>query len=500
MSDQPAALSSIIIVGNDVHAWSIAARLAVGFRGQAVSITVVGTAPTHSLPVLSFGTSVHAFHRSLGVRELDLVKHLNGAYCYGMRYQNWQASQSDAVYTFSPCGEMLERVHFHHYLNRLRLQGDDIDFESYSLAARAAKQNRFTHPQPDTPYQKIDYAMQFDGAMYAQFLRSFALDNGVKHTLGSVVQVRRDAADATIRSLTLDNRTQLSADFYFDAQGELEHLMDGDSEESFDDWSRWFPCNRELTLLRATDASTPVLETQAAIAAGWWRSAVLAGLETRQVVFNTQWCATRQAVDAVVGQDEGESPFDVVAERDLKLGVRRHFWRNNYVAVGRAAGDITSLYFNEFHFTHTAVERWLSLCPAADSNAMLADEYNRKTRSEYESARDIHALRLQTLADTETPLSQHLASISWPESLQHRRRLFESTGQVAFYESDLLEKHQWVSLFISHGVWPQRFDPLTRGLSDQVIRDKLSAWAQAVENAVAKMPLHDDLLRAIRHS
>ncbi|RBP53197.1 tryptophan 7-halogenase [Arenicella xantha] len=497
---QSGAILKIAIVGSDLHAWSTAARLAVALRNQGVTITVVAASEINPPPVVAFGTSAHAYHQALGVREVDLIKHLNGAYRYGTRYLAWGSADDDVIHTFSPCGEMLERVHFHHFLSRLRLQGETIDPEHYSLAASASRQNKFTHPQANTPYQLIDYAMQFDGHRYAQFIRSFALDNGVKHVVAGVHQVVRSKDSGDIQRLVLTDQSELEADFLFDASGSIAALISGALHVPWKSWSNCLPYDQQLELMRNTRAATPVVNKLINNAAGWLRTDAVPGVTFAQQVYCSKSTTADQALAAAEQACAGDEPLRVSGSRELQVGIRTHSWQNNCVAVGAAAASLTPLYFDEYHFTHTALDRWLSLYPLCGDSTLSAEEYNRMTRLEYASARDIHTLRLLTERPSSEPTSSPAHEVVWPNSLLHRVALFEQTGQVAFYESDLLEKHQWVSLFMACGIWPQRYDPLAAKISLDDSRRVVGAIADKIVQSAHKMPDHDALLRAIRNT
>ncbi len=486
------ALKSVVIVGNDEHAWSAAVRLGVALKPYKVTVTVLEPSPlsmVHGL--LSFGSSVHAFHRALGLSETDLIKHVGGAYKYGERYQNWVSANGQHVtYTYSPSGQMINRVQFHDYLAHLRLSGKEVSLESFSIAAMAATENRFTHPEPNSPYEKIDYSLNLDRARYVQLLRHIAQQQGIYCVQASIASVERCSQHGTIRALGLNDGSKLEADFYFDCTQNAQIIGDEFSIE-FESWAQWFPYDRCVESLQRVDSPTPLFNVLAPLGSGWCKRVSAPG-----VVFQQAFFCSDDADDAA-RYNESKASMEALTQL---VGARASFWQSNCVAIGAAAGNAGCLLFDDLHFTHTAIERWLALLPNAELNPPTIKQYNDSTKEECQRVRDVHALCLASLAASDSKLKERLRDVVWPDSLMHRVELFRATGRVAFYEADVLEKHQWVNLLIGFGVWPEKYDVLADSMPLQELEKQMAEIAGSVQQWVAKLPQHDALLNAIRAS
>jgi len=499
-------MRKIVIVGGDLHAWSAAAKLSAVLsrlygNTRKVAITLLDDQNQQPPSVISFGTSVHQFHNSLGVKEADLIARVGGSYKYGTVFKNWvQPDSTDFLYAYSPSGQMINRVDFHHYANRLRLSGRAVSLEAFSVAAVAASEQRFTHPEPNTALEFVDYSMQFDGARYLQFLRAFSIERGVSVVETQLESVHRDKQTGKILSLTLANGDELAADFYFDCTGHDARLLGQELGVGFDSWSDYFPCDQRAELTGETNAGTPLVTSVVQSDSGWRQTNTSSGVRFEQHSFCSDVTSDTDIVaisNALFDNDEPTTtkPLRVVAQSP---GIRHQFWEKNCVALGGAAGFAESLCFDPLHFTHCALERWLELFPTVDNQELLATQYNTTTYAEYLNARDVHALRLATMGDNNSLLADKLRDVEWPETLLHRMALFRATGRVAFYESDLLADYQWVSMLIGCGIWPERYDPLINALKINQIEHELANMAAAVKQIVAKLPNHDALLRAIR--
>jgi tryptophan halogenase len=162
----------------------------------------------------------------------------------------------------------------------------------------------------------------------------------------------------------------------------------------------------------------------------------------------------------------------------------------NAVAIGTVAGNAGDFIFGPLFHTHTALARWLELYPTQEINPYLTKQYNKITGTEYQRVLDIHGLLLSTID----------SQIILPATLKHRMQLFAATGNVAFYEEDVFEKHQWVNLLMACGVWPQRCDAMLAQQSEQTITESLAIVEKNNQMLVANMPSLDALLNAIRQA
>lgn len=477
-NEMSAEIKHIAIVGGDLHAWTMAAGLLVAL-GKQVQISVIDDARTELPGITSLDISAHAFHRKLGVKEQALISNLDGAYCLGIRYLGF--ANRDSVFTYSPVGEMLNRVEFHDYVSGLRVSNKEVALNDYSIAAMAAMENRFTHPQPDTPLEYLDYTMQLDSLRYRHFLESSAVANGVVHILDTVKSSRVDES-GNIKQLVLNNNDIIECDFVFDCLGQINNAQEADK---FKDVSETITMNRQLAWVRETKDETPVLRTYEKYSQGTMQTSFLPGREYHQFSFDSA-INTDQEISATMKEITGPLSAGLSAFTSRKAGFHLAPWSGNVLAIGNAAACVGDLLFSDLFHTHTALERWLRMYPSAQGSALLAQEYNRCTQMEYEHVHDVHCL----IEGVDKELQ--------PQTLQHRISLFKNTGRVAFYESDVLEEHQWVNLFTGGGIWPQRIDPVLSSLSAEQLQLQLSSIAERNMKLAQSFPKHDQLLQAIR--
>src|SRR5205814_1673655 len=146
--------------------------------------------------------------------------------------------------------------------------------EDYSIQATAAIRGRFTLPvhAPNTPLNKLTYALHFDASSFAQYLRGFAQARGVQRTVGEVCGVTLSPANGLVESVALEGGDSVAADLFIDCSGFRGLLIEEALQTGYDNWSQWLPCDRALVVhsesARAPDPYTLVTARDA----GWqWR-------------------------------------------------------------------------------------------------------------------------------------------------------------------------------------------------------------------------------------
>jgi len=376
----------------------------------------------------------------------------------------------------------------------LRSAGHHVSLEHFSIAATAARLNKFTHPELNTPYSMIDYAYQLDRNRYAGLLKQLCAASGVACIDATSVSANHCRETGVIQSLSLSNGDLLEGDFFFDCTDDAV-LIGGELGVGFHSWADWFPCDRRVQVIEKTPAPTPLFNSVNINKFGWINHCCSAGLVQEQWVYYRGDTNSKLDFEKKLQSKTGD-----LQEVSYSVGVREQFWRNNCVALGVAAGYVENFIFDPIHFTHSALERWLSLMPTTQENKVLAKQYNLSTQQEYERVRDVHVLPLVSVREGEIAVARRFQEVGLPDSLVHRIELFKATGRVAFYESDVLEKHQWVSLLTGTGVWPEKYDVLANSVSQTELEQWLTKLAGEIPKWVEKLPDHDALLAAIRAS
>ena len=127
-------LRSLLVAGDSVHAWMVAARLARALRKHEVRVLLLEDDNAQAPGVLCFDPDIHAFHRTLGVEHSGLFRHLRAALRYGSHFADWSGAGQSGFAGFGSAGQLIDRVPFQHYVTALRRQRGAARLVDYSPA------------------------------------------------------------------------------------------------------------------------------------------------------------------------------------------------------------------------------------------------------------------------------------------------------------------------------------------------------------------------------
>ena len=266
------AVKSIAIVGGGTAGWMAASLLAQALRGTGCAITliespdigIVGVGEATIPPILDFLKLIEA--------DLDAFAQATQAtFKLGIKFQDWRQVGDSYWHPFGSFGVSIDRRPFQHVWHKARAEGLDLAVPDFSLAAALGEAGRFAHPDPRAggPLAGLRYALHFDAALVAKFLRDHAERRGVRRLEREVASaVLRD--DGFIDALVLTDGGRVKADFYIDCSGFRGLLIEQALGTGYEDWTRWLPCDRAIAAPTA-HAGPPAPYTLAVAQQAGWR-------------------------------------------------------------------------------------------------------------------------------------------------------------------------------------------------------------------------------------
>ena len=465
-------ISCIAIVGGGTAGWMAAAGLAKALSGMQVRIRliessrigVVGVGEATIPPILDF-------IRQLGIDEDELVREIKATFKLGIGYRDWTREGHAYFHPFGPTGPGMGAVSFPAYWLKSFLEGRAAPLEAYSIQAAAAERGRFTRPvhAPNTPLNKITYALHFDASRFAQYLRRYALARGVERTEGEVLHAALRPDDGFIESIALDTGERVAADLFVDCSGFRGVLIEQALASGYEDWSRWLPCDRALVVLSGRTAPPPPFTRITARPAGWQWRIPLQHRDGNGYVYSSAFASDAAAEAVLTSTLEGEV-IGTPTELRFAPGRRRLAWNRNCVAFGLAAGFLEPLEATSIHLIQRGIAMLLKFFPDRDFAA----------------------------ADTERtdPFWAQCREMPLTEGLREKLELFRSHGRILREESELFPVLSWLSVFVGQNVIPRRHDPLVDGLDPVKVHAKLAAIRESVERCTASMPAHQEFIAA----
>ncbi len=447
--------SSVVIVGNDIQSLLTACLFAQSLKAHGTKIKLVSLSSsqeTESSHILC-DANILASLSSLGLSLVKLKNTQSIRFRYG-KYLYFSEVENGFVYTQSPLGKLIDRVHFHHYLARHRQSGRSVDTDQYSVAATASKEQKFVFPETQSNRDWAEFTASIPSSLLIEFLVHCANKFEVAFIEASTLDVVMDSQSEQITSLILSSQRRVNAEFYIDCtpDGILHHRVGTKSIVTQHAGSGSIRLS-----IQSNQCAESYLDSLSIDKAGF---VVCSGSTER----------TYQRSELDRGQGEERTLFYLSKP-----------WQANCLAMGKAQSFIPETLVPLLNATIESVAQFLNFLPDDPSSwPYLQKAYNRQQSEYYKCLVDA---QLFPLAARDYLLGQKKSDYL-TKRLLHRFQLFHRTGQFAFYEHDVLEKDQWFNLMQGAGIWPERYDSLVRKLDNHELNQMLKKHRRSVREMV----------------
>jgi len=490
-------IRNIAIVGGGTAGWMAAASLAKSLQGLSIQIRLVESAHIGTVGVGEATIPpIMDFIRQLGIAEDDLVRDVKATYKLGIGYRDWTRPGHFYFHPFGPTGPGIGNIPFQAYWLKMFLEGRAAPLEDYSIQAMAAIRGRFAKPvhAPNTPLNKISYALHFDASRFAQYLREFAVGLGVQRTVGEVRGVALNDHSGYVESVTLASGESVAADLFIDCSGFRGLLIEEALHTGYEDWSSWLPCDRAL-VVHSEPATAPAPYTLVtAREAGWQWRIPLQHRNGNGYVYGSEFIADDRARDTLLTNLDGRQLSEPMTLR-FAPGRRRKAWSRNVVALGLAAGFLEPLEATGIYLIQRGIAMLLRFFPDRDFAVADIERYNRVLESEFQRVRDFLLLHY-TQTERGGAFWEHCRSIPLTDTLLEKIELFRSHGRILREETELFPVLSWLCVMIGQNIIPRRYDPLVDGLEQAKISARLQELRSGIERSVESMPGHWDFIQA----
>ena len=473
-----------------------AAGLAKALHGMGVRIRLiesphiggVGVGEATIPPIMDF-------IRQLGIAEDDLVRDVKATYKLGIGFRDWTRTGHFYFHPFGPTGPGLESIPFQAYWLKMFLAGDAAPLEDYSIQAVAATEGRFSRPvhAPNTPLNKLTYALHFDASSFARYLRGFAEARGVTRTEGEVRSVSIHPQTGLVESVTLEGGESVTADLFVDCSGFRGLLIEEALETGYEDWSRWLPCDRAVVVHSEPAAAPAPYTLVTARDAGWQWRIPLQHRNGNGYVYSSAFITDECAATTLLGNLSGRLP-GAPTTLSFTPGRRRKAWSRNVVALGLAAGFLEPLEATSIYLIQRGIAMLLRFFPDRDFATADIERYNRVLELEFHRVRDF-LLMHYSQTERSGAFWEHCRSMPLTDTLLEKIELFRSHGRILREDAELFPVMSWLSVMVGQNIIPRRYDPLVDSLEPRKIRAKLDQLRSDIRRCVQSMPSHWDFIR-----
>ncbi len=491
-------ITTVAILGGGTAGWMTAAALS-RLLGQHVKITLI---ESEAIGTVGVGEAtvphIRFFNAKLGIEEQVFMARTRATFKLGIEFRNWGRKGDSYIHPFGQFGADIAGIPFHHHWARMRRSGLADPIEAYSLPVAAARMDKFAHPDPDPTslLSTYSYAYQFDATLYAAFLRDFAEQGGVTRQEGKAVNVKQDAESGFVRSVTLDDGTEIEAELFVDCSGFRGLLIEQTLKSGYEDWSHWLPCDRAVALPCAANGPLTPYTRATALDAGWaWRIPLQHRVGNGHV-YCSSYVGDDDALAALIAQMESPPKADPNFLR-FQTGRRRKQWVGNVVSIGLSAGFLEPLESTSIHLIQLAIGRLLDFFPDQGWNPHFAAEYNRLMDLEYERVRDFLILHYHATQRDDTPFWNYVRNMAIPDSLTDKMERFRERGIVVNYRDGMFLDASWIAVYAGQNIVPEYSDPRGDAVSDQTLANALASMKASCAAVAESLPLHGDFIIAI---
>ena len=488
-SQRDTAPLSIAIAGGGTAGWMAAAAVSrlTGCAVTLVESDAIGTVGVGEATI----PQIRLFNRSLGIDESEFLRETRGTFKLGIEFAGWRKPGESYMHAFGNLGRGAGLLPFHQLWLRGRELGVAGDLSAYSLnevAARAGRMEMWPTGQgPDLPW-----AYHFDASLYAAFLRRFAEARGAVRVEGRIASVDRDTDSGDIQSLALDSGERIEADFFLDCTG-FRALLSGASAD-FEDWSHWLPCDRAIALPSAGDGEPVPFTRATAHTAGWQWRIPLQHRTGNGLVYCSEYLSDDEAEATLRAHLDGEALGEPNRLR-FTTGMRGAPWSGNCLALGLAAGFLEPLESTSIHLIQSGIARFLAMLPRRGATHVMAEEFNRQSRFEWESVRDFLILHYAANERHGEPFWDRCRTMTLPDSLAARLDLFRATGYLHREHEELFTEPGWVQVLVGQGILPHDTHPNADALDPSALARLLGEIESGIALLVDRMPTHAEFLR-----
>jgi len=491
-------LRSVVIVGGGSSGWMTAAALTKSF-GKRLAVTLV---ESEEIGIIGVGEStvphLRDFNRLLEIDEADFVRRTRGTFKLGIQFNDWLRPGDSYVHGFGTIGRSLGFLDFHQYWLKARKLGLAKDIGHYSINTLAAPQGKFLVPPadapPNTPLADIVYAYQFDAALYAQYLRSYAEARGATRIEGKVVEVRQNAASGFVEGVRLESGQTVAGDLFIDCSGFRALLIGGTLQQPFQDWTHWLPLDRAIAVpCEKVGPPTPYTRVTARTAGWQWRIP-LQHRTGNGHVYSSRFISDEAAGAFLLGHLDGKPLADPSKPIRFAAGKRAKLWDKNVVAIGLAGGFLEPLESTAIFLGQSGITRLVQLFPRLDFDPVLEQTYNAQSQFEYERIRDFLILHYCATERDDSELWRYCRNMSIPESLREYIRLFADSGRFFRNGTELFAVTSWAQVMLGQGIMPRSYHPAVDWVSDSDLKSFVEGMEKVIAKCVSIMPKHEDFI------
>lgn len=333
-------LKNISIVGGGTAGW-----LTALYVSKLLPNTKITLIESESVGILGAGeaTTPHLIGLlyELGITPTELILEAEASYKLGVSFENWNGDGEKFFHPLGTIYNVINREKFNLNLNKdyEYLIIDSIlngtDFNKIFPCSALAEQNKSPIPKvDDAPF--VDFALHFNAAQLAKFLRKKCESIGVTRVEGKVREFKQDE-QGFITSISLENEKVVDCDFVFDCSGFARLIIGKLYKTGWKSYQKHLPVKAAIPFFLESEKDKIRPYSRAiSMKYGWMWQAALPSRIGAGYIFDTDFISPEQA------QQEAEEflghPVDPLKLFKFDAGRYEKVWVKNCIAVGLSSG------------------------------------------------------------------------------------------------------------------------------------------------------------------
>jgi len=427
----------ITIVGGGSAGWITAFLISKSRPNIEVELIESDTVNSVGVGEGTTGKFLEMFSRPIfGIDFTEMFISLKALPKMGINFINW----SDGEDFISPVGVSFSNntyIDYASYVSSLK----DINPTLSNLTSYLAHIN-YTNLYFDN--NKIDFfdvgpGLHVDAQALIDFFKQKSIDNGVKHIIGTVVEVNN--SNNKINYIRLNNAVIADSDFFIDCTGFSRQLIKSFSDVEWIDYSKYLPVNTGMPfkIKETLNTSTKKPYTNSiAMDSGWVWEIPTGNKIGRGYVFSDLYSDKKKCIEEL--ENYYQTDVDIIKEIKFSSGRISKVLSGNCLSVGLSAAFFEPLQATSLHCTLHQIDEFINLFLQKE-NINLDDEsvaaYNKKCAIMYEDMKDFIFIHY-TGKKRNTPFWEYFTKIEYPEYV---KKLLHLNDVRLLRDSDFKDYH-----------------------------------------------------------
>lgn len=480
----------VVVAGGGTAGWVTATAL-VRHLGPLIDVTLV---ESEEIGTIGVGESTvptfRGFHQLMKIKEDRFMAATQATVKLGIEFKNWGQIGDRYIHPFGTIGLRWSwMADFHHFWLHAKSLGFGGDLGEYCLEWVAGEADRMSLDGPVPP----SYAYHIDASAYARFLRDLAEPAGVRRIEGKIRNVELSPESGFIDALLLETGERIEGDLFIDCTGFRSLLLGQALGVAFEDWGQWIRTDSAIAVQATSDGPQQPYTSAIAHEAGWRWHIPLQHRSGNGFVFSSAHMSADEAHARLLAEIDGEPLIDPFLVR-FKTGMRTRAWHKNCLGFGLAGGFIEPLESTSIHLMMAAVTRLIEDFPFYGCDDALIQNFNAKSRLEYENIRDFIILHYHVTNRDDSEFWNACRMMEVPASLSERMALWRENARAYQLPHELFRVDSWSMVLLGQRLAPLGYHHVGRLMPDIRLRDELERMRHDIRDIAMQMPSHKEFL------